>query len=148
MLSFCFITDMAFFLEYVLNISIMFLLTISMCNADIQSVTTTFTEMKSVATSHTTLQGISKIKCVEKCDKERQNGNCTLAGYDKRTKTCYLSDDDPMNVLDTEDKMIGVFFYEQYMTGILCLDQKIYLNSPKCFVFYVIDTHADGGLKN
>jgi len=82
-------------------------------------VTTRFTEKKSVATSHTTLQGISKIKCVEKCDKEKQNGRCTIAGYDKRTKTCYLSDDDPMNVLDTDDEMTGVFFYGPDINSII-----------------------------
>jgi len=90
----------------------MLLLTISLCDANIQSVTSEFTEKKSVATSHTTLRNISKIKCVEMCNKERQNGRCTLAGYDKRTKTCYLSDDDPMNVLDNDDEMIGIFYLQ------------------------------------
>jgi len=55
----------------------------------------------------TALQKISKIKCVETCNKERQKGRCTLAGYDKRTETCYLSDDDPQNVFDTDDEMTG-----------------------------------------
>jgi len=109
---------MAFFLEHFVRTAIILLLTISLCYADIQSVATKFTEMKSVVTSYVTLQDISKIKCVEKCNKERQNNRCTLAAYDKRTKTCYLSDDDPMNVLDTEDKMTGVFFYEPCVTGI------------------------------
>ena len=109
---------MAFFLEHFVRTAIILLLTISLCYADIQSVATKFTEMKSVVTSYVTLQDISKIKCVEKCNKERQNNRCTLAAYDKRTKTCYLSDDDPMNVLDTENKMIGVFFYEPCVTGI------------------------------
>jgi len=117
MLSFCFITDMAFFHEHVFNISVMFLLTISMCNADIQTVTTRFTEKKSVATSHTTLQKISKIQCVEKCNKERQNGKCSMAGYNKATKTCYLSNDDQQNAQDTDDEMTGVFLYEPDLTG-------------------------------
>jgi len=113
------ITDMAFWLEHFVRTSIVLLLTFCLCNANIQSVTTTFSERKSVATSHTTLQKISKIKCVEKCNKERQNGMCTLAGYDKRTKTCYLSNDDPQNVLDTNDEMTGVFFYGPDMNGII-----------------------------
>jgi len=90
---------------------------ISPCKADIQSVTTMFTEKKCVATSHTTLQNISKIKCVEKCNEERQKGRCTLAGYNKATKTCYLSVDDPQDVLDTADEMTGVFFYEPEHIG-------------------------------
>jgi len=67
---------------------------------------------------------------VRKCNKERRNGKCTLAGYDKRTNTCYLSDDDPLNVTDKDDEMIGVFyyemtdvnFYEQAVTGIIRID--------------------------
>ena len=69
-------------------------------------------------TSHTTLQKISKIKCVERFNKERESGRSTLAGYNKATKTCYLSNEDPLDVLDTNDEMTGVFFYEPEPTGI------------------------------
>ena len=100
------------------NALIVLFVSIALCNANIQSVTTKFTEKKTVATSHTTLQKISKIKCVENCNKERQKGKCTLAGYDKYTKTCYLSVDDPQDVLDTTDDMIGVFFYEPELTDL------------------------------
>jgi len=78
---------------------------------------TKFTKKKTVATSHTTLHAISKIKCVEKCNKERQNGMCTLAGYNKATQTCYLSVDNPLDALDTSDDMSGIFFYETNSTG-------------------------------
>lgn len=112
------ITDMAFFHNFFLRNLIILLSTVYVCNASIQSVTMRFTEKKAVAKSHTTLHKISKIKCVEWCNKERQNnGRCTIAGYDKRTQTCYLSDDDPMHVLDTEDEMTGVFFYGADMNG-------------------------------
>jgi len=44
-----------------------------------------------------------------------------------RTKTCYLSVDDPLSVFDTNDEMIGVFsyemtdvnYYEPEVTGII-----------------------------
>jgi len=88
------------------------LVSIILCSATIQSVTTRFTEKKKVATSHTTLQNFSKIKCVERCNKENRNGRCTLAGYNKATKTCFLSVDDPQDALDATDEMSGVFFYE------------------------------------
>ena len=112
---------MGFRLEHVelVKTSIILFVVISLCNAKIQSVTTEFTGKKCVATSHTTLQKISKIKCVEKCNQERQNGRCTLAGYNKATKTCYLSVDDPLDVLDTDDEMTGVFFYQPEPTGII-----------------------------
>jgi len=112
---------MAFLLEHFdfVKTSMLFCLVISLCNANTQSVTTKFTEKKCVATSHTTLQKISKIKCVEKCNQERQYGRCTLAGYNKATKTCYLSVDDPQSVLDTTDEMTGVFFLEPETTSII-----------------------------
>lgn len=96
------------FLEYHL---VILLMTVTICSATIQSVVTRFTVKKSVASSHTTLENISKIKCVERCSKERQNGMCTLAGYNKSTKTCYLSVDNPQSVLNTTDEMSGVFFF-------------------------------------
>ena len=99
--------------------AIILFVAISLSNANIQSLTTMFTEKKCVATSHTTLQKISKIKCVEKCNQEKQKGRCTLAGYNKATKTCYLSVDDPLDVLDTDDEMTGVFFYHPEPTGII-----------------------------
>jgi len=115
---------MANFLEYfdfVAKSSVILFVAISLCDADIQSVTTKYTEKKCVATSHTTLQKISKIKCVEKCNQERLKGRCTLAGYNKATKTCYLSVDDSQDVLDTTDETSGVFFYEPEPTGIIKL---------------------------
>ena len=111
---------MGFRLEHfdLVKTSIILFVAISLCYATIESVTTKFTEKKCVATSHTTLQKISKVRCVEKCNQERQKGRCTLAGYNKATKTCYLSVDDPQDVLDTTDEMTGVFFYEPEPNGI------------------------------
>jgi len=103
---------MAFCLEHFIRTSIVILLTVSLCKADIESVSFTFTVNKSVNTTHTTLHDISDIQCARKCNKEKQNGRCTLAGYNKRTKTCYLSNDEPLNVFDIDDAMIGVFSYE------------------------------------
>ena len=98
-------------------LSIVLLVTVTMCTATIQSVTTKYIEKKTVATSHTTLQKISEIKCVERCNKERKNGMCTVAGYNKATQTCYLSVDKPQTVLDTDDEMSGVLFYESDLTS-------------------------------
>ena len=88
-----------------------------MCTSIIQTVTTKFTEGKQLSTSYTTLLNISEIQCVRKCTKERQTGGCTLAGYNKVTKSCYLSVDGLQDVLDTADKMFGVFFYKLEQTG-------------------------------
>jgi len=122
---------MAFCLDNIVWSLTCLLFTISLCNATIQSVTTKFTEKKSVTTSYATLNTVSKIKCVERCNQDRKNGRCSLAGYNKATKTCYLSDDDPLNALDTDDEMAGVFFYEQDLTGIF---QMSFLSIYNIFV--------------
>jgi len=108
---------MAFSLKYFVAISCVALLAISSCVATIQSVTTKFTEGKILSTSYTTLQKMSKIQCVERCNKEKQTGGCTLAGYNKATRSCFLSVDGPQDVLDTTDEAYGVFFYEPDQYG-------------------------------
>ena len=93
-------------------------MTFAVCRATIKSVTTTFTLGKTLSTSYTALEKISKIKCVERCNKEKQTGGCTLAGYNTATKTCYLSKDGPQDVVDAADETYGVFFYEPEQAGI------------------------------
>jgi len=75
---------------------------------------TFFVDRKSVQTSHTTLEKYSKIKCVRKCHEESTKGLCSLAGYNKATKTCHLSVDNHHDVLDVEDEMSGVLFMSPY----------------------------------
>jgi len=63
------------------------------------------------------------------CNKGRQTGGCTLTGYNKATKTCDLSVDDPQDVLDTSDEMSGVFvLFDLYTTRMY---HMIYCNSTK-----------------
>ena len=116
--SFCPNEDMAFCFKHFVRISIILLLTSTLCKTTTQRWTSLFMENKKVATSHTTLQPISKIRCVERCNRERQNNRCTLAGYNKATNTCYLSVDDSQDVLDTTDNMSGVFFHQPDSTSI------------------------------
>jgi len=54
---------------------------------------------------------------------QRQTGGCTLAGYNKATRSCYLR----VDVLDTTDETYGVFFYEPGQTG-----------NTKCFTCKII----------
>ena len=103
---------MVLLLEDSVGPSFIFLVTIAISTATIHHVGTRFTEKKRVVTNHTTLHNISDILCVRKCLNERQNGMCTLAGYNKATQTCYLSVDDPHYALNSPDEMAGVFFYE------------------------------------
>jgi len=89
------------------------LFTKSICETSIATTSAQFAKRKVVATSYKTIQSLSKIQCVEKCFEEGRNGMCNVAGYNKRTKECYLSVDSPQDVLDVTDEMAGVFFYEQ-----------------------------------
>ena len=110
-------TTMAFSLKYCVIIFCVGLMVIALCRATLRSITTEFTEGKKLSTSYKTLPRVSKIKCVETCNKEKQTGGCTLAGYNKATRSCYPSLDGPQDVLDTEDEAYGVFFYEPDQTG-------------------------------
>jgi len=123
----CFRTTMVFYFKHVVGIVITCLVTISLCTGAYQSVTTQFTEGKKVSSSYTTLHKISKVQCVERCNKEKQTNGCTLAGYNKAMRSCYLSVDGPQDVLDTTDEMYGVFFYEPDQTG----NNQILLQSRK-----------------
>ena len=87
-------------------------LIITACVALIIEQDTRFVNGKCVGSSRMTLHHCSKIKCVQKCHEESTKGLCNLAGYDKATKTCYLSMDRPQDVLDVDDDSSGVYFME------------------------------------
>jgi len=108
---------MALSLKYFVGISFIGLVTINLCTAS-KTVKAKFTEKKQPLTSHTTLQSVSEIQCVKRCNKDRQTGECTLAGYNKAMRSCYLSVDGPHDVLDTTDEMSGIFFFEPDQTSI------------------------------
>jgi len=78
-------------------------------SANTQEIYTTFIERKAVATSHTSLQQYSKIQCVKKCFEEGRKGACSVAGYNRATKVCYLSTDSQDEVVDVADELSGVF---------------------------------------
>ena len=82
------------------------------CGALIIEKDTRFVGRKCVGSSRMTLHHYSKIKCVQKCHEESTKGLCNVAGYDKGTKTCYLSMDSPQDVLDVDNESSGVYFME------------------------------------
>jgi len=86
------------------------LFTLSICGATILTSAAMFTKGKAVLTSHTTLQPYSKIQCAEKCFEEGQNGRCSVAGYNKVLKACYLSVDSLQDVVNVADEMSGVLY--------------------------------------
>jgi len=97
--------------ESVAAVAVVFLWTCSLCKATVDTTATNFTKGTQVATSYMTLQSYSDIQCVRACFGEKRLGRCSVAGYHSSTKTCYLSNNHPHNVLNTADDEFGVFFY-------------------------------------
>ena len=96
--------------ESVVTTGICFLWTCSMCLGNIQTIESQFSKGKKVATSYKTLQSYSKIKCSEKCFDEKRQNRCSVAGYNTATRTCFLSNDGPQDLLDADEEF-GVFLY-------------------------------------
>jgi len=87
------------------------LLTFALCWAFLQT-PATFVAGKFVATNHTTLMPYSEIQCAAKCFEEGHNNRCSVAGYSRNTRTCYLSLDSLQNVSDVADQKVGVFIMQ------------------------------------
>jgi len=105
--------------EKATTVAVVILMTIALCSADIQEVSTQFITNKVLSTSYATKQHISKLNCVEWCSRDRKMGRCKMAGYNKYSKLCSLSMDNPEDALDVTDEMTGVFVIEQ-VAGEFC----------------------------
>ena len=99
------------------QILIILLSTLILSSANKQGIYTTFTKGKAVASSHTNLQQCSQIQCVRKCFEEGKKGACSVAGYNKATKVCYLSTDSEDAIVDVADDLSGVFLVPQPTQG-------------------------------
>jgi len=117
------------FLSPVVRLSLWSFILFAIChtNANVQDVRAQLTVRKRVASSYTAIQPYSKIQCVKKYVEEGRRGRCSVAGYDKDIKTCYLSIDSKVSVMAVTNKMSGVFVIQQQEAGKLC---------KCCFYFY------------
>jgi len=88
-----------------------FLVTKAYSEAQIQDITTTFVQGKTVATNYATILPYSKIQCVKKCYEEARKSKCNIAGYNRATKSCQLSDDMEPDVLNATDEAAGVYIF-------------------------------------
>jgi len=91
--------------------TVVFLWTFSLCLASFKTTKTQFTEGNMVKTSYMTLLSYSDIKCVRKCFVEKKQNRCSVAGYDKASQTCYLSNDSQHDLMDSDDESSGVFIF-------------------------------------
>ena len=94
------------------GIVLAFFITHSTVEATKQAMTANYTTGKYVASFHTAFPRVSKIRCAEKCLEAGNDNMCTVAEYDKVSKVCKLSIDDPFTVLDTNNADRGVFFIQ------------------------------------
>ena len=94
----------------VVTVGIVVLWTCLPCLANIQTIESQFSKGKKVATCYKTLLSVSKIKCAEKCFEEKRQTRCSVAGYNKATRTCFLSNDTLQDLLAANDEF-GVFLF-------------------------------------
>jgi len=106
--------------------AVIILATVSLSNADLQEFFATRLKGKTVATSYLTLKRLSQVRCAEKCYNE---GRCRIAGYNKVTKVCRLSNDSQQDVLDIADDSSSVFIYQQ---GIFTMRVYIFIWLLEC----------------
>jgi len=104
---------MLYYTEKAATVAVVFLMTIALCSTTVQEVRTQFVKNKLLSTIYATKQPMSQLYCVEWCSRERQSGKCTIAGYNKSSKTCKLSMDYQHNLLDVADETTGVFLMEE-----------------------------------
>jgi len=108
------------FLCPVVRLALWSILLIGICHANVnvhEEVKATLTSKRSVLSSHTVIQPYSKIQCVKKCVEEGRRGRCSVAGYNKDTKTCYLSINNQESVIASPDENSGIFVIQQQATG-------------------------------
>ena len=99
------------YFKAVATIAVVILATVFPSRADFFKAT--FMTRKTVATSYLTIQSFSKVQCVDRCCREGREGRCSIAGYNKATKSCLLSMDSQQDVVDSTDVSNGVFIIQQ-----------------------------------
>jgi len=99
--------------------AVVIVLTVSQCNANFQEFRASLMPRKTVATSYLTLERYSHMRCVEKCYAEGKQGRCTIAAFNKATRSCRLSMDSQCDILDTSDDSSGVYTFQHVTQGSL-----------------------------
>ena len=102
---------MSCYFKAVATIAVVILATVFPSRADFFKAT--FMTRKTVATSYLTIQSYSGVRCVDRCCREGRKGRCSIAGYNKATKSCLLSMDSQQDVVDSTDDSNGVFIFQQ-----------------------------------
>ena len=102
-----------FLSKFIATVVVLYLGTVAFSESQMQEITTTFVYSKAVATSYATIKPYSNIQCVSKCFEESRNGKCNIAGFNRATKSCQLSDDMEPDVLNTTDEAVGIYIFPQ-----------------------------------
>jgi len=122
--------DMFWYFTSMTTFTVVILVSVSQCTADIQELRASWMARKTVPTSYLTLERYSKIRCAEKCYAEGKQGKCKIAAFNKATKTCRLSMDSHPDAVDISDDSSGVYILPQ---GIL--DEVLQCPCQLCSIF-------------
>ena len=109
---------MSWYFKSLTTFVVVVLFTFSQSFVDIQDFKATFVTRKTITSSYLTVERYSKIQCVEKCYKEGKEGRCNIAAYNKATRSCRLSMDSQLDLLDTYDDSSGVYIYQEPLVTI------------------------------
>ena len=105
--------NMLFYTKKVVTVAVVILMTIALCSANKQDVRMQFVKKKVLHTTYATKETNSELNCARWCLKDKQLGKCKMAGYNKYSKSCSLSMDNPADALDVNDEMSGIYSMEQ-----------------------------------
>ncbi|WAR30230.1 HMCT-like protein [Mya arenaria] len=71
-----------------------------------------------VSTFTSSIPAVSLIKCESMCSLRKRNGMCNICGYDKTSKTCFLSDDNEDDIiLTSDDRKVVLKPVEKYLVN-------------------------------
>ena len=105
--------DMIWYFTSMTTFTVVILVSVSQCTADIQELRASWMARKTVPTSYLTLERYSKIRCAERCYADGKQGKCKIAAFNKSTKTCRLSMGSQPDVMDISDDSSGVYILPQ-----------------------------------
>jgi len=112
--------NMLFYTKKAVTVAVVIFITIALCSAKKQEVRMQFVRNKVLFTSYATKLNISELNCARWCARDKQVGKCKMAGYNKHSKSCSLSMDNPEDALDVADERTGVFVIKQVEGNIHC----------------------------
>jgi len=136
---------MLFYTKKAETVAVVILMTIALCSANKQEVRMQFVRNKVLSTSYATKLNISELNCARWCARDKQVGKCEITGYNKISRTCSPSMDNPADALDVADERTGpgVFVIKQVEGNIHCYNnvqnkRLTLIVKPRTFLMFLV----------